>query len=75
MWYIFFFYNGMLLSNKKEQKGVICSDVDGPRVSYREKSEREKQVVYTITYTWNIEKWYRCTYLQGRNRNTCREQR
>ena len=53
----------MLLSNKKEQKGVICSDVDGPRVSYREKSEREKQVVYTITYTWNIEKWYRCTYL------------
>jgi len=28
MWYIF--YNVMLLSNKKEQKGVICSDVDAP---------------------------------------------
>ena len=38
-------------------------------MSYREKSEREKQVVYTITYTWNIEKWYRCTYLRGRNRD------
>ena len=23
---------------------------------------------------WNLEKWYRWTSLQGRNRDTCREQ-
>ena len=22
---------------------------------------------------WNLEKWYRLTYLQGRNRDRCRE--
>ena len=30
-------YNGILLSHKKEQKWVICRDVDGPSVSYRVK--------------------------------------
>ena len=31
------------------------------------KSEREKQISYINAYRWNIEKWYRWTYLQGRN--------
>ena len=30
------------------------------------KSEREKQV----SYIWNLEKWYRWSYLQRRNRDT-----
>ena len=30
--------------------------------------EKEKQILYTNTYIWNLEKWYRWTYLQGRNR-------
>ena len=33
------------------------------------KSEREKQISYTNAYMWNLEKWYRRTYLQGRNRD------
>ena len=33
-------------------------------------SEREKQVLYNITYMWDIEKWHRCTYLQSRNKVT-----
>ena len=32
------------------------------------KSEGEKQISYINTYMWNPEKWYRWTYLQGRNR-------
>ena len=29
-------YNGILLSHKKEQNWVICSEVDGPRVCHTE---------------------------------------
>ena len=36
----------------------------------RVKSEREKQILYINTYMWNLEKWYRWTYLQSRNRDT-----
>ena len=46
------------LSYKKKKKGVICKDVDGPRVCYteRRKSEREKQILYINAYMWNLEK-------------------
>ena len=60
MWYLF--YNGMLLSNKKEQSGVVCGGVGGPRylVCQTERGQKEeKQVLYTIKYTWSLEKWYR----------------
>ena len=52
-------YNGILLSDKKEQNWVICRHVDGPRDCHTEwsKSEREKQISYNITYMWNLEKW------------------
>ena len=33
-------------------------------VSYRLKSEREKQRSYINTYMWNLEEWYRWSYLQ-----------
>ena len=64
-------YNGILLSHKKERNWVICRDVDVPRVCHTEgsKSEREKQILYINTYMWNLEKWYRWTYFQGRNRD------
>ena len=29
-------YSGILLRHKKERNGVICRDVDGPRVCHRE---------------------------------------
>ena len=31
---------------------------------------REKQISYINTHTWNLEKWYRWTYLQSRSRLT-----
>ena len=39
------------------------------------KSEREKQVSYINVYIWNLEKWYRRTDFQGRNRDTEVEKR
>ena len=65
-------YNGILLSHKKEQNCAICRYVDEPRDCHTEwsKSEREKQISYGIAYMWNLEKWYRWTYLQSRNRDT-----
>ena len=39
-------------------------------LSKRGKSERKKQNKYHIlTCIWNLEKWYRWVYFQGRNRN------
>ena len=51
---------------------VICRDMDGPRDCHTEwsRSEREKQISYINAYMWNLEKWYRWTSLQGRNRDT-----
>ena len=48
-------YNGILLSHKKKQNWVICSEVAGPRDCHTEwsKSEREKQIPYANTYIWN----------------------
>ena len=34
------------------------------------KSERKRQISYNITYMWNLEKWYRWSCLQNRNRDT-----
>ena len=65
-------YSGILLSHKKEWNWVIFRDMDGPRDCHTEwsKSEREKQISYINAYMWNVEKWYRWTGLQGRNRDT-----
>ena len=46
--------------------------MDGPREFHTEwsRSEREKQILYNTAYMWNLEKWYRLTYLQSINRDT-----
>ena len=46
--------------------------MDGPRVCHTEwnKSEREKQMSYINALMWNLEKRYRWSYLQNRNRDT-----
>ena len=69
-------YNGILLGHKKEQNWVICRDVAGSRDCHTEwsKSEREKQISYINAYMWNLEKWYKWSYWQSRNRDTDRKQ-
>ena len=51
MWYI---YNGILLSHKKERNFAICSNMDGLGGHYAKwnKSDRERQILYDITYMW-----------------------
>ena len=68
-------YNGTLISHKKKWNWAICRNVDGPRDCHIEwsKSEREKQISCVNTYMWNLEKWYRWSYLQSRNRDTAIE--
>ena len=54
------------------QNWVICRDLDEPIGCHTEwsQSEKEKQVSYINTYMRNLEKWYRWSYLQSRNRDT-----
>ena len=60
-------YNGILLSQKKEYIWVSPNEMDEPRVSCTEwsKSEREKQILHTSTYIWNLERRQWGTCLQG----------
>ena len=48
--------NGILISCKKEENNAICSNIDGPRDCHTKwsKSERERQILYDITYMWNL---------------------
>ena len=49
-------YNGIFLSHKKEQNNAICCNMDTSR-DYRtkqSKSERERQILYDITYVWSL---------------------
>ena len=45
-------YNGILLSHKKEWNNAICSYMDGPGDDHTKwsKSDRERQILYDITY-------------------------
>ena len=74
MWYI---YNGILFSDKKNEKmtfaatwmdlEIILSEVSRQRqISYDRLYE--EYIYSNITYMWNLEKWYKWTYLQIRNR-------
>ena len=49
MWYI---CNGILLIHKKELNIAIYSNMDGPRGYHTKwsKSDRERQILYNITY-------------------------
>ena len=51
-----YIHNGILLSHIKEWNNAICSNMDGPRDYHTEwsKSDRERQILYDITYMWNL---------------------
>ena len=41
---------------KKERNIAICSNMDGPREYHTKwrKSDRDRQILYDITYMWNL---------------------
>ena len=49
-------YDGILLSHKKEWNNAIFSNMHGPTdyLTKWNKSERERQITYDITYMWNL---------------------
>ena len=49
-------YNGILISHKKEQNNTIHRNMDATRDSHTKwsQSERERQILYDITYMWNL---------------------
>ena len=58
-------YNGVLLIHIKGWNNTICSNMDGPRdyldynkdyLDYLKKSYKEKQILYDISYMWNLKK-------------------
>ena len=51
-------YNGILLSHKKEWNDAVCSNMDGPRDCHTKwsKSDRERQIPYDITYSGILKK-------------------
>ena len=53
-------YNGILLSHKKKRNGVICSEVDGPRVVIQsEVRQKEKNKYSMLTHIYGIKrKWF-----------------
>ena len=51
-----YIYNGILLSHKREWNNAMCSNLDGPRDDHTKwsKSNRGRQILYDITYMWNL---------------------
>ena len=65
-------HDEILVSHKKEQTWISSTEMAESRTYYTEwsKSERGKQILYFNACTWNLEKWYLWTYLQGSSGNT-----
>ena len=59
---------GILLSHKREWNFAICKNMDGLGGYYAKwnKSHRERQILYDITYMWNLKnKTNECTCKAG----------
>ena len=58
-WHIYYIYNGILLSHKKDWNWVFCRDVDEPGVCHTEwtKLEREKEILILMHIYGNLGKW------------------
>ena len=63
-------YSGILLMHKKKGNWVICSDVNYLEyVMQSEVSQKWGKISYINIFIQNLEKCYRWTYLQDRNRD------
>ena len=61
-------YNGVLAIKRNEIGSFVEMWMDLKTVI--QKSESKKQISHFNAYMWNLEKWYRSSYLQSRNRDT-----
>ena len=51
-------FDSILFSNEKEGNPAICDNLNGSWGRYAKwnKSDRERQILHGITYTWNLKK-------------------
>ena len=64
-------YDRILLSPKKERNVPFAETwMDLETVTQNGKSQKGKRISYINAYMWYLEKGYRWTYLQSRNRDT-----
>ena len=54
---------------KKEWNNTICSNIDRPKDDHTKwnKPQRERQIWYDVTYTWNLKKRYNGFTYKNRN--------
>lgn len=59
MEYVVYEYSGILFCHKKEGDPAICNNLDelGGHYAKSNKSEREGQIPYDLTYIWNLKMW------------------
>ena len=63
-------HNGILFSHKKEWNLAICDNVDVPWGHYANwnKSDIEKQILYSLTYMWNLKNKTKTKLINTENR-------
>ena len=56
MWYTYTMEYYSAIKKRKKRNFTICSNMDGLGRHYAkgDKSDRERQILYNITYKWNI---------------------
>ena len=70
MWYICTMEQKGTATKRNEIVSFAGRWIDLETVIQSEVSQKVKQISYNIAYMWNLEEWYRWTYLQSRNRDT-----
>ena len=70
MWYIYtgMEYYSVIKRNEIVPFAEMWTDLE--TVKQSEVSQRETQILYINTYLWNLEKWYRLSYLRSGSRDT-----
>ena len=52
-------YNGILIDHKKNEIGsFVVMQMNLESVIQSEVSQKEKQILYTNAYIWNLGRWY-----------------
>ena len=52
-----YIHNGILFGHKKEENPAICKIMNRPREHCVKWNGRERQILYYLTYMWNLKYW------------------
>ena len=64
-------YNGILLCHKKEWNSAFCSNVyQLENIMLNKVNQTEKELLYDITYIWNLKKLCKLRYIAKQTQRT-----